>query len=55
MRSVLMPSSYRVAAIAMLTFVVAGGMAVPRSQEVQKPSPVFELKIDLVISRTQGR
>lgn len=54
MRSVLMPSSSRVAAIAMLTFVVAGGMAVARSQEVQKPSPAIELKIDLVISRTQG-
>ena len=54
MRSVLMPSSYRVAAIAMLTFVVAGGMAVGRTQEVQNPSPAIELKIDLVITRTQG-
>ena len=53
MRSVLMPS-HRLAAIAVMTVVAAGGMAVARTQEVQKPSPVIELKIDLVISRTQG-
>jgi hypothetical protein len=54
MRSVLEFASYRLAAIVMLTFVVPGGTAVARTQEPPKPSPAIELKIDLVISRTQG-
>jgi hypothetical protein len=53
MRSVLVFPSYRLAAIVVMTFV-PGGMAVTRAQEPAKPSPAIELKIDLVISRTQG-
>ena len=52
MRSLSRSSSYRL--VAALAFAVAAGTAVARAQEVQKPSPLIELKIDLVISRSQG-